>query len=150
MGLQSVPLTSSGVVAFMRNNFAAATFDKPVSAGEVVLVWDCTRVLCFVLMSSRSFRAADSNSTVIDGQFVVLGSVLLKYAQQPPPPTLLFCNTLTMFERAASSCETLHGFVTLCGAAPHALQASSWTQIRCPIWRVFESCHFPLATLTVC
>ncbi len=80
MGFQSVALTASGVSAFMRNNFAAATFDRPVSAGEAVLIWDCTRVFNFVLMIPRSFCAADSNSTVIDGQFVVLGSVLLQYA----------------------------------------------------------------------
>ncbi len=85
MGFQSVALTASGVSSFMRNEFAVATFDKTFAAGEIILVWGCVRVLCFILSISRSFCATDSNSSVIDGQFVVLGSVLLKYAPTPLP-----------------------------------------------------------------
>jgi hypothetical protein len=75
MGFNQIPRTQAGVLSFIGRDFASATFAVASDAGENCRDWR-------FLSPPRSFdhrNTADSNSSVIEGQFVVLGSVLLRY-----------------------------------------------------------------------
>ena len=112
MGFTRAALTQSGVLTFISGNFAAATFAVASDAGDN----DARTHAAFRLLHPPRIilpPLSDSNSTVIDGQFVVLGSVLLK------------------FDRVAGDCQTLDNFVALCGPERVAASDISWRQIRC-------------------
>jgi hypothetical protein len=115
MGLAHVAPTQTGVLAFISGEFASAAFAVASDAGAAHFSPPKMRFFC---ISQRDAQPpSDSNSTVIAGQFVALGSALLK------------------FSRAVSDCETLDNFVAICGPERVASEHISWRQIRCTVLR---------------